>query len=153
MSNTGNIPSVVKKPAPLLLRAMEAGVKEEIEGEIEVFLHGTTRRSADRLLDQGDSLSSTGGNHGGALHTIPDANIALEFAKRSATQVPGETPVIVAIALPKKIADSLRNRRLLYSTAISGPPQGVREFTPQHIFDRNALDTLKQQGFFFEYKP
>ena len=134
----------------LLQQAVAAGAREEIEGQVEVFPHGTTARIADELVEtQGGSLSASGGNFAGKFHTVPDLDVADVFAARTAAKVAGEQPAVVGVALPKAVADRLRSLGQLTREAISNPPPGVSPSTTQWVFKPGALQTLKDQGFFF----
>lgn len=131
--------------------AEEAGAAEEIEGEIEVFAHGTSSEAAFEMIESsGGSLSPSGGNFGGQLHTVPDPAVARVFAQRTAGRVPGGAqPSVVGIALPRKIVEMLRQRGLLRSNPIQNPPPGVSAGAQQWVFEPGALEFLQKYGYFF----
>ena len=131
--------------------AQDAGAAEEIEGEIEVFAHGTSSEAAFEMIESsGGSLSPTGGSFGGQFHTVPDPAVARVFAQRTAGRVPGGArPSVVGIALPRKIVEMLRQRRLLRSNPIQNPPPGVSAGAQQWVFEPGAIEFLQKYGYFF----
>jgi RHS repeat-associated protein len=138
------------KTPSLRQQANKAGVGEEIEGEFEVFAHGTTDTVARGLINsQGGNLSASGGNFGGQLFTVPNADVAGVFAARSAARVAGQQPAVVGIALPRSVVASLKQQNVLRLGPIEIPPPGVSSGAQQWVFEAGALDTLKLEGFFF----
>ncbi|BCL79065.1 SpvB and TcdB_toxin_midC domain-containing protein [Ktedonobacteria bacterium brp13] len=131
--------------ASLLQQAVRAGVREAIEGDFDVFAHGTTRSAAQALVEsQGKTLSAAGGNFGGRFFTTSNLTTAGEFAGRAAGRVAGETPEVVGIALPKAIVQRLRAQQLVKTVPIADRPGMF-----QTVFERGAVETLKKEGFFF----
>jgi len=139
----------------LLQQAIGAGVRDVIEeGPLEVLVHGTTRTAARELIDtQGRSLTATGGNHGGRFYTLPDADVARVFARRTAGRFNFPEPTsLVGVALPRALAERLRSgglKALLRREAIPNPPPGVLPETPQWVFEPGALEQLAREAFFF----
>jgi hypothetical protein len=133
--------------------ATAAGVAEEIDEPIQVFAYGTTKGVAQELVEtQGGNLSATGGNFGGKLFTVPSAETAEVFAQRAATHVAGEQPGVVGIALPESTVAQLRSQGLLKLSPIDNPPAGVSAGAQQWVFEPGAIQTLKNQGFFFKVR-
>jgi len=134
----------------LLQLAQKAGVAQDIEGEVEVFAHGTSSKVAREMIESsGDSLSANSGNFGGEFHTVPNASVARVFAQRTASKIAGEQPAVVGVALPRRVADMLRQRGLLRVDPIQNPPPGVGAGTQQWVFKPGAFPYLKQYGSFF----
>jgi RHS repeat-associated protein len=139
------------KPS-LLKLATGAGAGEEIEGQLEVFAHGTIAPAAKEMIEsQGGSLSPTGGNFGGRFFTVPDVGVADVFAARSAQRA-GEEAAVVGVALPRTFTDQLREAKLLTLGPIDNPPPGVSPGTQQWVFEPGALLDLANKGFFFLIK-
>ena len=131
---------------PSLARlAEEAGVREYVEeGRIAVFLHGTTKETALRIVnEEGGILSETGGGHGGRFFTAIQFEAIDEFAARTAARQ-GGSPGIVGIAMSENVLTQLKQRKLVLTVPISDRP-GLYET----IFEPGALETLRAEGFFF----
>jgi hypothetical protein len=141
--------TAAKEPS-LLQLAKAANAAEEIEGDMEVFAHGTTSEVAYEMIEtSGGNLSASGGNFGGQLHTVPDPAVARVFAQRTAGRTPGGRPSVVGIALPRKVAEMLKRSGLLRVNPIDNPPPGVAPGAQQWIFQPGALTYLQKYGFFF----
>jgi hypothetical protein len=140
--------------ASLRQQALAAGAEEEMDSlDFEVYAHGTTATFANQLVStQGDCLSAMGGKWGGRFFTVPDLAVAEIFAVRTCSHLRAERPGVAAVALARTIVTTLRSHGLLTSPPIQGPPPGVTATTPQFVFERGALDTLKRSGFFFLVK-
>jgi RHS repeat-associated protein len=144
-------PVSAAKPGRLLKQAEEAGLRDEIEGPVEIFVHGTTKAPAAAIIEsQGANLSPSGGKFGGKLFTVPNADVAKVFASRSASQVAGGEESLVGIALPRSVAAQLKAEKLLVPGTISSPPPGVPASTQEWVFQPGSLQTLSKEGFFFK---
>jgi hypothetical protein len=137
--------------AGLRQQALAAGAEDELDcTNFEVFAHGTTAAFAARLVEtQGDCLSETGGKWAGKFFTVPDIRVAAIFAKRTSDNVRQANPTVVGVALAPAVVQGLRTRGLLTSPPIQNPPPGISATTPQFVFERGALETLKRNAFFF----
>ncbi|HEX4231263.1 MAG TPA: hypothetical protein VHZ07_21510 [Bryobacteraceae bacterium] len=145
----GSAAATAARPS-LLQQAAAAGAGEVIDGPLEVFLHGTTARMADEFVNQqGGNLAPSGGNFAGKFHTVPDLDVANVFAARTAGKVTGGQPAVVGVALPKAVADNLRRLQQLTREPITNPPPGVSPSATQWVFKPGALQTLRDDGFFF----
>jgi hypothetical protein len=105
---------------------------------------------ADEFVNQqGGNLTPSGGNFAGKFHTVPDLDVANVFAARTAGKVTGGQPAVVGVALPKAVADNLRRLQQLTREPITNPPPGVSPSATQWVFKPGALQTLRDDGFFF----
>jgi hypothetical protein len=128
----------------LIKLAERAGVREIIEqGRLSVVLHGTTKEFAEQLVNtQGEVLSREAGKFGGKFFTALDPKVAEEFAARRVSNV-GGSEAVVGIALPEEVMTRLKDLGLARTEKI--PDRAGL----QTIFEPEALDILKQEGFFF----
>lgn len=137
--------STSSKPS-LKQQAEKAGVKDEIEEEYDVVVHGTTKEVADDMVaTQGGRLSSTGGNFQGKFFTTAKTDLAQTFANRAAG-ADGSTG-LVGIAIPKSVMATLRNSKLVTTTPVYGNPGQLLGY--QTTFSSGAIEALKRSGFFF----
>ncbi|MFI9825967.1 RHS repeat domain-containing protein, partial [Streptomyces sp. NPDC052013] len=134
------------RPESLLQSALRSGAAEEIEGPMEVFVHGTNTKTAQAMIEtQGGNLSANGGRYGGKFFVAVDRELASAFAERNAATLGGD-PSIVGIAIPRNIASGLKSNRMLQVLPMESTSMGA---TRQWVFEPEAIETLKRHGFFF----
>jgi hypothetical protein len=131
--------------------ALDAGTEEVLDTtDFEVYLHGTIASFGSKIIEtQGGCLSPKGGKWGGVWHTVMNIEAASIFASRTCTNVRGEKPIVIAMAIPLSVATGLRSRGFLSSPRIENPPPGVSDTTPQYVFFPDSFPELRRDGFFF----
>jgi hypothetical protein len=140
----------------LLQRARDAGVDNEIDGEVEVFAYGTTDATAKSTVSN-SGFDTGGGNFGGRRYAATSVDTARVFAARRVTNVtkkdmkPHERPKpgVVGIALPKATADRLKQQRLIRSEPMTDPPPELKDRPTQWVIEPGAIETINADGFFF----
>jgi hypothetical protein len=135
-------------PRSLAQLARDAGVADEIEGEIEVFAYGTTRDAATNIVDNAQ-FAAKGGNFGGRMFAAGNVDTARVFAARRVTQVAGSEPGVVGFALPKSTANLLKQRRLLRLERMTDPPPELVNSPNQWVLEPGAAEFINRDGFFF----
>ncbi len=135
-------------PRSLAQLARDAGVADEIEGEIEVFAYGTTREAATTIVDDAQ-FAAKGGNFGGRMFAGGNVDTARVFAARRVTQVPGSSPGVVGVAIPKSTANILKQRRLLRLERMTDPPPELINNANQWVLEPGAAELINRDGFFF----
>ena len=149
-----NDPLVVAGPVPtptpptLLQIALEHDAAEELgTREMEVFAYGTTAAAARAISESG--FETAQGNFGGKIFAATSLLAARVFAARRVTNVKGSSPGVVGFALPRNVANMLRQRRQLEFTQMTNPPPELKDSRGQCEFASSAIDTLNSYGFFF----
>ena len=132
----------------LLQRARAAGVGDEIEGPIEVLAVGTTRDSATKTVE-GSALPTGGGNFGKRMFAASNVETARVFAARRTTNVPGSSPGVVGIALPKPTLETLKQRGLIHFEHMTDPPPELAGSPGQWVIEPDGIKAINDDGFFF----
>ena len=137
------------KPAASLKQLAEAaGAAEEVGPQMEVFAYGTTRPAAD-AIGSGGGFSASGGNFGGRIFAAPSLQIARVFVLRRVRNLPGSTPGVAGIALPRRIVEMLRSRGLLRMEQMTDPPPELASSRGQWVFEPGAIEWLEREAFYF----
>ena len=132
----------------LLQRAQAAGVADEIEGPIEVLAVGMTRDSATKTVE-GGALPTGGGNFGNRMFAASNVETARVFAARRITKVPGSSPAVLGIALPKAMFETLKQRHLIHFEHMTDPPPELAGSPGQWVIEPDGITAINDSGFFF----
>lgn len=135
----------------LLASAHMADLRSKIpEGDIEVFLHGTSTSGAQTFINQqGANLSANSGAHNGKFFATTQGQTAWHFADRMVADrtrsSAGEKSALVGMAVPKATMQQLAQQGLVHTEPIADRP-GMS----QTIFKPEAIKHLKEKGYFFK---